>query len=78
MNAAKVCSLVAQGQNVPRDCGNRPGKAELWKNVGRNVSVDQVLENFSAGCERNRTIGIRRGGVTITLDFQVLKKESRR
>ena len=47
----------------------------MW---GSNVSIGQVLENVSARCERNRTVGIRRGGVTITLDFQVLKKESRR
>ena len=43
-------------------------RVELWKNVGRNVSIDHVLENFkSAGCERNMTVGIKRGGVTIAL-----------
>ena len=61
MNAAKVCSWRHQRKPL--------GRVELWKNVGRNASIDQVLENFeSAGCERDGTIGIKRGRVTIALD----------
>ena len=45
------------------------GRVQLWKDVGRNASIDQVLENFeSAGGERNGTIGVKRSGATVALD----------
>ena len=55
-----------EGHSVGTSAETAVETVELWKNVGRNA--DQVLENFeSAGCERNGTIGIKRGRVTITL-----------
>ena len=37
--------------------------------MGRNASIDQVFEEFeSTRRARNRTIGIKGGGVTIALD----------
>ena len=45
------------------------GRVELWQDVGRDASINQVLENFKgAGGERNGTIGVKRGGATIALD----------
>ena len=59
----------AEGHNVGTPAETFLGRVELWKNVGRNASIDQMLEEFeSARCERNRTIGIKGGGVTIALD----------
>ena len=67
--------MVAEAQVVHKTgplrrlrSGNRPGKGGVVEECGPNASTDQVLENFkSAGCERNRTVGIKRGGVTIAL-----------
>ena len=39
--------------------------------MGRNASINQVLEDFeSAGCERNGTIGIKGGRVTMEAELQ--------
>ena len=44
------------------------GRVELWQDVRRNASINEVLENFKgARGERNGTIGVKRGGVTIAL-----------
>ena len=41
----------------------------MWKNVGGNASVNEVLEKFeSARCERSGAVGVKRSGVTIALD----------
>ena len=59
----------AEGHGVGTPAETALGRVKLWKNVGRNASIDQVLEKFeSARCERNRTIGIKGGGVTVALD----------
>ena len=59
----------AEGHNVGTPAETALGRVELWKNVGRNASIDQMLEEFeSARCETNRTKGIKGGGVTIALD----------
>ena len=75
-NAAKVCSWRRRrkdGVGTPTEAAL--GRVELWKDVERNASMDQVLENFeSGGGGRNGTIGVKRSGVTIAgttrLDFQ--------
>ena len=42
------------------------GRVELWKNVGGNASVNEVLEKTkSAGCERNGAVRVKRSRVTI-------------
>ena len=77
----------AEGHSVGTPAETALGRVKLWKNVGRNASTDQVLKKFeSARCERNRTIGIKGGGVTVALDDRDdeagrrtrLKKESKR
>ena len=69
--------MAAEAQGVHKTEGNSVGtpaetalgRVVLWKNVGRNASIDQVLEKFeSAVGERNGTLGINRGRVTIALD----------
>ena len=43
----------AEGHSVGTPAETALGRVELWKNVGGNASIDQVLKNFeSAGCER--------------------------
>ena len=59
----------AEGHGVGTPAETALGRVELWKNVGRNASINQVLEESeSARCERNGAIGIKGGGVTIALD----------
>ena len=59
----------AEGHGVGTPAETALGRVELWKNVGRNASTDQVFEEFEiARRERNRTIGIEGGGVNIALD----------
>ena len=59
----------AEGHSIGTPTETALGRIELWKNVWRNASIDQVLKDFeSARCERNVTIGIKGGGVTIALD----------
>ena len=59
----------AEGHSVGTKAETALGRVELWKNVGSNASVNEVLENFeSAGCERNGAVRVKRGGVTIALD----------
>ena len=42
-----------EGHSVGKPAETALGRVELWKNVGRNASIDRVLENFeSAGCEK--------------------------
>ena len=45
----------AEGHSVGTPMETALGRIELWKNVGSNASIDQVLKNFDdgAGCERN-------------------------
>ena len=59
----------AEGHGVGTPAETALGRVELWKNVGGNASVNEVLENFeSAGCERNGAVRVKRSGVTIALD----------
>ena len=59
-----------EGHSVGTPMETAPGRIELWKNVGSNASIDQVLKNFDdgAGCERNGVVRVKRSRVTITLD----------
>ena len=59
----------AEGHSVGTPAETAVGRVELWKNVGGNASIDQVLKNFeSARCERNGAVRVKRSGVTIALD----------
>ena len=59
----------AEGHSAGTRAETALGRVELRKNVGRNASINQVLEEFeSARRERNRMTGIKGGGVTIALD----------
>ena len=60
----------AEGHGVGTPAETALGRVELWKNVGGgNASVNEVLKKFeSAGRERNGAVGIKRSGVTISLD----------
>ena len=59
----------AEGQSVGTPAETALGRVELWENVGRNASINQVLENFeSAGCERNGAVRVKRSRVAIALD----------
>ena len=58
-----------EGHNVGTPAENALGRVEWWEKVRLNAGIDQVLEEFEcARRERNRTIGIKGGGVTIALD----------
>ena len=53
----------AEGHSIGTPAETAVGRVELWKNVGRNARVNEVLENFeSARCERNERIRIKGGG----------------
>ena len=55
-----------EGHSVGTQAETAVGWVELWKNMGRNASVNQVFENIeSARRERNGTLRIKGGGVTI-------------
>ena len=59
----------AEGHSVGTPAETALGRVELWKNVGGNASINEVLENFeSAGCERNGAVRVKRSRVTIALD----------
>ena len=59
----------AEGHGVGTPAETALGRVELWKNVGGNARVNEVLEKFeSARCERNGAVGVKRSGVTIALD----------
>ena len=59
----------AEGHGVGTPAETALGRVELWKDVGGNASVNEVLKKFeSARRERNGAVGIKRSGVTITLD----------
>ena len=52
----KGVHMAAEAQGVHKTGGHSVGtpaetalgRVELWKNVGRNASIDQVLENFES------------------------------
>ena len=59
----------AEGHSVGTPAETALGRVELWKNVGGNASINQVLENTErAGCERNGAVRVKRSRVTIALD----------
>ena len=77
MNATKVCLVTAEAQGVHEAEGHSVGtpaetalaRVESWENVGRNASANEVLKKFeNATRERNGAVGIKRSGVTISLD----------
>ena len=58
-----------EGHGVGTPAETALGRVELWKNVGGNASVNEVLKKFeSARRERNGAVGVKRSGVTISLD----------
>ena len=59
----------AEGHSVGTPAETALGRVELWKNVGGDACIDQVLKNFeSAGCERNGAVRVKRSRVTIAFD----------
>ena len=65
--AQGVHEAESHGVSTPAEAAL--GRVQLWQDVGRDASTNQVLENFKgAGGERNGTIGVKRGEFTVVLD----------